>query len=337
MTAPLTTAPEPLTPADCDLRDFSFMPLDIVRLFGSEFHARASDAEWRAGLTLWLKSYHQVPAGSLPDDDIALARLAEFGRDLRAWRKVKAGAMRGWRLCSDGRLYHPVVAEKVNEAWAGRLAYQQRQADFSNLQRERAYARWRRPGSPDGDANGNAAAMPRHPTGNAGDAAGAMPMKERGTGTGREKDKQQSGAAAPAAPPSSEEDLFWARLNGLGPKGISRSRCTQLLKLKDHDFGEANRVLDSAEAARNPSSYLGGVIRNLEAAAKPAGPSGANPNVPAWVNDRRLAGVVEDFPKTAPAVRAGALDEDAGEPSGVYPLGHAGVGAGRTRGFGRRL
>ena len=36
----------------------------INRLFGSSFHARASDAEWRAGVTLWLKSFHQVPAGS---------------------------------------------------------------------------------------------------------------------------------------------------------------------------------------------------------------------------------------------------------------------------------
>src|SRR5215204_6616482 len=103
----------PLTPAECDLRDFAFMPLDIVRLFGSEFHALANDTEWRAGVTLWLKSFHQVPAGSLPNDDVALARLAEFGRDLRSWKKVKTGAMRGWRLCSDGRLYHPVVAEKV--------------------------------------------------------------------------------------------------------------------------------------------------------------------------------------------------------------------------------
>ncbi|HGM8473132.1 TPA: DUF1376 domain-containing protein [Pseudomonas aeruginosa] len=83
------------------------MPLDIARLFGSEFHARASDGEWRAGLTLWLKSYHQVPAGSLPDDDVALARLAEYGRDLKSWRAVKDGALHGWVKCSDGRLYHP--------------------------------------------------------------------------------------------------------------------------------------------------------------------------------------------------------------------------------------
>jgi hypothetical protein len=85
-------------------------------LFGSTFHARASDAEWRAGVTLWLKSWDQVPAGSLPADDIDLCRLAELARDLKAWAKVKLGALRGWFMCSDGRLYHPVVAEGVNNA-----------------------------------------------------------------------------------------------------------------------------------------------------------------------------------------------------------------------------
>jgi hypothetical protein len=114
--------PEPLTPADCDLRDFQFMPVDIVRLFNSEFHARSSDSEWRAGMTLWLKSYHQIPAASIPDDDTALARLAEFGRDVKAWKKIREMVLYGWVKCSDGRLYHPVVAEKVLEAWIEKLA-----------------------------------------------------------------------------------------------------------------------------------------------------------------------------------------------------------------------
>lgn len=102
------------------------MPLDIARLFGSEFHAHATDSEWRAGVTLWLKSFHQKPAGSLPDSDIALARLAELGRDLRTWKRLRQRAMRGWVLCSDGRFYHRVVAEKVNEAWAKKHAMRER-------------------------------------------------------------------------------------------------------------------------------------------------------------------------------------------------------------------
>jgi hypothetical protein len=113
----------PLTPSNTDLRDFPYLPLDIARLFGSQFHARANDAEWRAGVTLWLKSFHQVPAASLPDEEKALARLAELGRDVRTWRKLRAGALHGWVKASDGRLYHPVVAVKALEAWIKKLTH----------------------------------------------------------------------------------------------------------------------------------------------------------------------------------------------------------------------
>lgn len=118
--------PAPPIPPDADLRDFPFMPLDIGRLFGSAFHARASDAEWRVGVTLWLRSYHQVPAGSLPDDDIELCRLAELGRDMRTWRKVKAMALHGWVKHADGRLYHATVAEKATEAWRRKVSQRER-------------------------------------------------------------------------------------------------------------------------------------------------------------------------------------------------------------------
>lgn len=112
----MSDLPIPPVPADADLRDFPFTPIFRARLFGSSFHARSSDAEWRVGVTLWLKSWDQVPAGSLPDDDIELCRLAELGRDLKSWEKVRAGAMRGWYPCSDGLLYHAVVADGVNDA-----------------------------------------------------------------------------------------------------------------------------------------------------------------------------------------------------------------------------
>ncbi len=120
--------PAPLSPPDCDLRDFPFMPVDIQRLFNSEFHARTDDAAWRAGVTLWLKSFHQVPSGSVPDDDVSLARLAELGRDVKGWRRIREMALYGWVKCSDGRLYHPVVAEKAAEALAGKKSQRARTA-----------------------------------------------------------------------------------------------------------------------------------------------------------------------------------------------------------------
>lgn len=116
----------PLTPPDCDLRAFPTMPLDLVRLFGSEFHAVASDSAWRAGVTLWLRSWHQMPAASLPDDDVQLARLAELGRDVKGWKKLRAHALHGWVSCEDGRLYHPVIAAMATAAWEKRKAFKER-------------------------------------------------------------------------------------------------------------------------------------------------------------------------------------------------------------------
>lgn len=128
MTSMSDELPPPLVSPEVDLRDFPYTPLFRARLFGSGFHARADDAEWRAGVTLWLKSWDQNPSGSLPDDDIELARLAELGRDVKTWLRVKAMALRGWVRCSDGRLYHRVVAEGINEAWQSKVDQRTRTA-----------------------------------------------------------------------------------------------------------------------------------------------------------------------------------------------------------------
>lgn len=122
----MTELPTPLTPADCDLRDFMFMPLDVLRLRDSDIAVISSGDEFRCAVLLWCASWHQVPAASLPDDDVILSGLSGFGRVIKEWKKVREGALRGWIKCIDGRLYHPVVAEKANEAWRGRLDYREK-------------------------------------------------------------------------------------------------------------------------------------------------------------------------------------------------------------------
>jgi 5-methylcytosine-specific restriction endonuclease McrA len=111
---------EPLSPPGLDLRDFDWMPLDVQRLRDSDLSVLATGDAFRAAVLLWCASWHQVPAGSLPTDDRLLANLAGYGRDLKGWGLAKADAMRGFVECSDGRLYHPVVAEKAIEADAQR-------------------------------------------------------------------------------------------------------------------------------------------------------------------------------------------------------------------------
>jgi hypothetical protein len=111
----------PLTPPDCDLQDFPFMPLHVARLRDSDLAAEgAPEACWYAVL-LWAASWHQVPAASLPENDAVLTKLIGLGRDVKTFRKHRAGALRGFILCDDGRLYHEVVAEQALTSWRRKL------------------------------------------------------------------------------------------------------------------------------------------------------------------------------------------------------------------------
>lgn len=130
--------PAPLTPPDCDLRGMPFMQVDIIRLLDSDFFALASAEEFRAGFTLWCKSWHQVPAGSLPDDDRILAHLSGLRDKCDMWRDMRDMCLRGWVKCSDGRLYHPVVCEKALEVLPQRKEFKEKKnADLSRKERER--------------------------------------------------------------------------------------------------------------------------------------------------------------------------------------------------------
>ena len=109
--------PPPPVPADADLTHYDDMPLEVRRLRDSGI-AGVPDAEiFRCAVLLWCVAWHQLPAGSLPNDDDELCRLVGLGRDRRTWSKIKAGVLRGWRRFDDGRLYHRVVSEKVIEGW----------------------------------------------------------------------------------------------------------------------------------------------------------------------------------------------------------------------------
>jgi hypothetical protein len=115
--------PDPLVPADVDLRDFGYMPLDALRLRDSELAIEASPEVFRASVLLWCASWHQVPAGSLPNKD---KTLADYCRAGVRWPRIRADVLSRWVQCSDGRLYHPVVAEKAREAQTAKDAQRNR-------------------------------------------------------------------------------------------------------------------------------------------------------------------------------------------------------------------
>ena len=106
----------------------------------------SSRAAVGAAFTLWYTSFHQVPAGTLPNSDRLLRRMACCTD--REWRAVRQVCMHGFRLCSDGRYHHEVLAEVVLDAWKKK-----------HHGKKAARARW--------DASAHADAMHMHSMGNA--------------------------------------------------------------------------------------------------------------------------------------------------------------------------
>ncbi len=189
----------PLTPADCDLRGLGFMPLDVGRLRDSDLALVSSGDEFKAAVLLWCASWHQVPAGSLPPDERALCRLA--GLEPKAWQKVRAGALRGWVECDDGRLYHPVVAEKAVDAWRRRKEHERRRT----VDRQRLQG-WR-----DKKRTTSEPEAPIETAGEKPDETGGetrFETRRTGTGTGTGTESSDPNGSGAAAPPADEQDAF---------------------------------------------------------------------------------------------------------------------------------
>lgn len=268
---------EPLTPADCDLRGLEWMPLYGARLLTSETWLRATPEARCAALTLWWASWHQVPAASLADDDLLLSQLAGYGvAGVKQWRRVRDAAMRGWIKCSDGRLYHPIVAALACEAWERRG-----EADDARDRHRQKMQRWR-----DAKRNRHGGG---HNDGSDGSGDGHVPSL---TGTEQNKTEERkvppSAAAVPAAvePPIAELQLenepvdartrlfrdglaHYRALTGKA-EGPSRTRIGQLLRLAKDDAARVFEALAEARDLRpaDPEAWLSRAL--TPAAGKPS-------------------------------------------------------------------
>lgn len=268
---------EPLVALGVDLRDFSFTPIFRSRLFGSSFHARVSDAGWRSGLTLWLKSWDQVPAGSLPDDDIDLCRLAEFGRDMKSWKKVREEAMHGWLLATDGRRYHPVVAEGVNEAW-------KRKCDQRNRTSSARAARLAKIVS-QGKNDGATSSVTEDVTGSVTDRVTDRVTESKGQGQLEEEERYGGGGgrAVPSASQSTAEnepkadarrivDRFLTLRDDLWPRESGFPAPTMTIQSQAQSFldggGPFELIMEVMERGMRESASLGKTPTNSLAAFK---------------------------------------------------------------------
>ena len=240
---------EPLTPTDCDLRGLEYMPLLGTHLFGSEFNARANDSEWRAALTLWWAAWTQQPAASLPDDDAALCRLADLGRDMKTWRKVKAMALYGFVKCSDGRLYHKTLAKQALLAWDKRVKERQRKAE------------WR------AKKMGHDADVPRDKTRTELGHDADVPADEtRRDGTGRYSKEEVPFANANAPEPLPDADqVFWEN----AARYVNGKRSMIGKWVKDHGKDATAKAITEAQLGRvvDPVSYVTRVLRKAQSEA----------------------------------------------------------------------
>jgi hypothetical protein len=267
----MTEIPEPLTPADCDLRDFKFMPLDVLRLRDSDL-AAVPDAEvFRAAVLSWCVAWHQVPAASLPNDDASLCRLLGYGRDMKGWLRLRAeGALRGYVLCADGRLYHHVVAEKARESWQKKMEQRARTAAAREARmRQKASASVTEPPTP---LSQNPAPSVTEP---ATDNVTGSKGQGQGQGQGIEKSSETTSrpvaavaAPAVASPPDARETLWTEGLSRLRrltgkPDRAARGLLGQLCAAARDDCALVGSLLHEAEAGRvgDPVPWMQAAIR----------------------------------------------------------------------------
>lgn len=258
-----------LVPADVDLKDFAFMPLDVHRLLTSETWVLGNGDERAAAMTLWLNSWHQVPAGSLPDNDRMLEHLASC----KTWKRSRSHALRGWVSGGDGRLYHPVVCEKALEAWLEKLA-QRLSSGAGNARRwgasfDPAAIEERMQEArtmllalnPDSRAlrNRRTAGVPkasgRDPGGNPGGNPGAIPSGSQETGTGTEtgiEDQELESPDGDLSPPSAAPtggDLLGS-VTPTKPKVVPPCPVERIIELYHEALPQLARVREFPDTSR---------------------------------------------------------------------------------------
>lgn len=112
MTQQVDQLPEPPYPPETRTRGWRF-ELDMERARQSDTWALAP-AEARPWLLMmWATAWEQVPAGSMAADDQLIC--AHIGMPPRLFAKHREVLMRRWWKAADGRLYHDVLVQRVNE------------------------------------------------------------------------------------------------------------------------------------------------------------------------------------------------------------------------------
>lgn len=268
----MTSDTAPLTPPDADLQDFPFMPLHVARLRDSDLAAEGHPEGCWYAVLLWAASWHQEPAGSLPDNEAVLARLCGLGRDLRTFRKRRDDALRGFVRCSDGRLYHPVVAEAVMSAWRGKVE-QRHRAECARIKKANQRNSTDLP-SPSFDqflSDNFPASVPYLSPGTAPNVPRDEGSKRKGEGEGERKgdsssDAEASGAAPPPPAADPAKVMFDSGIKLLGEAGVAEGSARSMLGRWKNTYGPEAVIVALGKAQRegamDPKAFIEGCLRN---------------------------------------------------------------------------
>ncbi len=302
--------PPPLVPAEVDLRDFQGMWVDTDRLVRSDTWILGNSDEKAAAFTLWAESWHQVPAASLPSNDRVLAKLSQAEK----WKSSREHALRGWVHCNDGRLYHPVVAEKALEAWIKKLAAaisgaignskrwqvevdtepqrQQFRAAVECLRalnptsrtlKEKAVAVILSGSRPESHPEIGSQSPPESPP----DATKASPPDRKGPDQTRPSIPEANASGAAAPPPSSRDMVFANGVTLLTAAGVSDKNARSFLaaQCKAHGEAEVLAALQRCASERpiQPVSWLQAALKSA-----PPAPSRSTAAAPKSFRERDL-------------------------------------------------
>lgn len=95
------------------------LEIDHERIRQSDTWALASPEIRPWLLMLWMVAWEQTPCGSLPDDDALIC--ARIGMQPKAFMKAREILLRGWWRADDGRLYHNILSQRVQEMLTRRI------------------------------------------------------------------------------------------------------------------------------------------------------------------------------------------------------------------------
>jgi len=127
------TLPDPPYQPDTHVRGWRF-ELDHERIYASDTWALAGNEMRPWLLMLWMVSWTQRPAGSMPNDDAIIA--AKIGMPTRVFAANRDLLLRGWRLCADGRLYHSIIVEQVQQYLDMKEKERARKSEYRNKKKQ---------------------------------------------------------------------------------------------------------------------------------------------------------------------------------------------------------